>query len=96
MFDYLYILKDKKPVLCRNLAEWAQWFDKADRTVNYNIFIVGNNPVEISTVFAGIDGLFETRIFGGEHDGKTFISDDWEEAELTHEIAKEIIAGKRC
>lgn len=67
-----YILKDKKPVLCEDLIKWSKWFHDAERHVAGNTI----NGIRVSTVFLGLDHsyfedepiLFETMIFGGEHD----------------------------
>lgn len=68
-----YLLNEaNKPVLAKDVLEWAQWFETADR-------IVQQTNVDgwwVSTVFLGIDHqfgngpplLFETMIFN--HDGK--------------------------
>lgn len=70
-----YILDaDGKPVLCEDLMTWSKWFETADR----NIAKTEIGDVSISTVFLGLnhsfnDGppiVFETMVFGGEHDGE--------------------------
>lgn len=91
-----YILVDKKPVECENIIEWAKWFEKADRRVNATELPDG---VRVSTVFLGMDHsfmggpplLFETMIFGGEHDGYCERYSTWEEAETGHQKAIELI-----
>lgn len=69
-----YILDEEgKPVLVEDILEWAQWFEHADRTIAYDELEGGR----ISTVFLSVDHgffgshpiLWETMIFGGEHDG---------------------------
>ena len=67
-----YILVYGKPTPCDDLMAWAQWFEVADRIVQRDI--VGD--VAVSTVFLGMDHsfgqgapvLWETMIFGGQHD----------------------------
>lgn len=68
-----YILdEDGNPVEEPDLQRWAQWFETADRSVAVDV--VGD--VRVSTVFLGLDHsfgagpplLYETMIFGGEHD----------------------------
>ena len=68
-----YILDDNgNPVRCDDLIQWAAWYEKADRRVAKTK--VGD--VEVSTVFLALNHcwgggeplLFETMIFGGEHD----------------------------
>ena len=63
--------------------------DLQDRTVRRSEL---DNDVLISTVFLGIDHgyngvplLFETMIFGGEHDGYQERYSTWEEAEKGHQ-----------
>ena len=80
-----YILDaDGHPVLEPDLLKWAEWLETADRTVALDRFIgdAGAADVRVSTVFLGLDHsfplspgpsyapiLFETMVFGGEHDG---------------------------
>lgn len=56
------------PRECKNIQEWSQWFETADRIVGQNTF----GKIRISTVFIGIDHnchptgppiLWETAIF---------------------------------
>ncbi len=68
-----YILDEHgQAVPCHDLLEWARWLETAERHV-------GNDrigDVHVSTVFLGLDHsfgrpvpiLWETMIFGGEHD----------------------------
>lgn len=70
-----YILKDGKPVECKDLMEWATWMETspiADRVVGRDTV----NDVEVSTVFMGLNHnfsfyekgepiLYETMVFGG-------------------------------
>ena len=68
-----YIEINGKPQKVDDLMEWAKWFETADRVVRKTE--VGD--AQISTVFLGIDHsfvgglpvLYETMIFGGEHNG---------------------------
>lgn len=68
-----YILDENGDPKVVGLIEWGEWMEVADRTVAKSQ--VGE--VEVSTVFLGLDHnfgdgeplLFETMIFGGEHDG---------------------------
>lgn len=56
-----------------DLLTWARWFEKADRRIAQDFL---PNGVRVSTVFLGLNHsfrsgpplLFETMIFGGEHD----------------------------
>lgn len=94
-----YILKGKIPIRMRNVIEWAEWFETADRIVKKTK--VGN--VEVSTAFLSFDHqygdgpplLFETMIFGGERDEDMWRYTTWEEAEAGHgrvvaELLKEV------
>lgn len=70
-----YILdENSNPVLCTDLVEWGKWMQSADRHLADDTI----GDVRVSTVFLGLDHdysnngepiLFETMIFGGEHDG---------------------------
>ncbi len=88
MTTYNYILDGHKPIPCNDIIRWAEWFEKANRHVGKDT----ENNVEVSTVFLGIDHsfggrhpiLFETMIFGGEHDQEMDRYSTWEEAEEGH------------
>jgi hypothetical protein len=88
-----YILKGHETVPCDNLFEWAAWFEIADRRV----VETEKNGIRVSTVFLGLDHsfgrgkplLFETMIFGGEHDSYQDRYETWDEAEAGHRIACE-------
>jgi len=71
--DTLYILVDGKPVIEPSLFSWLTWFiDTNNRRIDYDAI----GDAHVSTVFLGIDHgfgsdrpvLFETMVFGGEHD----------------------------
>jgi hypothetical protein len=88
-----YVLDGHKAVPEPNLLKWAAWFEKADnRRVAYTEVSPG---VTVSTVFLGLDHgfggydgvlLFETMVFGGEHDGEMDRASTWEEAEEQHAV----------
>jgi hypothetical protein len=93
LIGHYYILVDKEPVPVDDVLEWARMFE-GDRHV-------GNTTIKdvvVSTVFLGIDHnfrpdgpplLFETMVFGGEHDQYQDRYSTWEEAERGHaEICK--------
>lgn len=90
-----YILKGKEAVPAKDLMEWAQWFEKADR----HVAVEHIGDIRISTVFLGIDHsfddgppmLFETMIFGGEHDEWQDRCSTWAEAEAMHKQAVELV-----
>lgn len=90
-----YILEGKTPVPVDDVLVWEEWFEKADRHVDKTEL---PNGVSVSTVFLGLDHgwngdieLFETMIFGGEHDGFQDRCSTWEEAEAMHKRAIELI-----
>jgi hypothetical protein len=92
-----YILKGHTPKKVDDLLEWAQWFEKADRTVDKTQI----GEVEVSTVFLGLDHsfggaiplLFETMIFGGDEDGYQERYSTWDEAVKGHQFACEKVIG---
>jgi len=91
-----YILEGKIAKPTTDLIQWAKWFEKANRYVRKTDLSDG---VSISTVFIGIDYsifgdkplLFETMIFGGQHDLFCKRYSTWEEAENGHEEAIKLI-----
>lgn len=84
-----YILKNKKPHLTYDHAEWLNFRETGDGVVLQET--IGDTFV--STVFLAIGFaldksdspiLFETMVFGGENDGHTRRYSTWEEAEIGH------------
>jgi hypothetical protein len=73
MSDY-YILKNGEPAKADNVLAWGRWFEGADEERRVAADEIGD--VRVSTVFLGLDHgygegppvLYETMIFGGEHD----------------------------
>lgn len=71
---FLYKLENGLPILCHDALEWGRWFEKEDRHVADDAIC----NARVSTVFLGIDlgdgrgepVLWETLVFGGEHDGE--------------------------
>jgi hypothetical protein len=86
-----YILDGHIPVRCDNLHIWALKFEDPNRQVRLD----KRNDVIVSTVFLGTDHsfgngpplLFETMIFGGEHNEYQERCGTWEQAEAMHERA---------
>ncbi len=84
-----YILDGKTPQHCTDLFKWGEWYETADRSVK----ITQIDDALISTVFLGLDRnldgatplLFETTVFGGEHDEEMCRYSTWDEAEAGHE-----------
>lgn len=98
----VFILKDKQPVKCPDILTWAEFMaDVPVRTVAKDILIVGNEPVEVSTVFCGISTnfygaplLFETMVFGGSNSHYTVRTASWEQASIAHnQVVEQIKAG---
>ena len=83
-----YILEGKKVVPCYDLYKWANWMKNADRKVASD----KKGGIMVSTIFLGLDHnfgqgeplLFETMVFGGEHDEDMDRYSTWEEAEEGH------------
>lgn len=80
------------------LLEWAQWFETAERHVADD----RRGDVRVSTVFLGLDHnfsgvgpplLYETMIFGGEHDGYQDRYATGREAKLGHAEALALVEG---
>lgn len=80
-----YILDKQTPVLCEDLAEWGEFMQSANRIVGKK----EKGGTRVSTVFLGLDHsfgegeplLFETMVFGGEHDQDGERYSTWQEAE---------------
>lgn len=92
-----YILKDKEPVECHSLIEWAKWFEEVDKRRVAQTNVNGSN---VSTVFLGLDHrfgsdglpvLFETMIFGGKYDDYQERCSTWGEAEAMHQKAVDLV-----
>jgi hypothetical protein len=96
---YTYILVDRKLVNCPNDNDWYVWFgNMKNRRVAKDV--IGDTI--ISTIFGGIDRsygrephpqVFETHIFGGEHDDWEEFSASWSEAETVHAKAVALVKG---
>ena len=86
--DGYYILKGRNPIKCTDLIEWTKQLGTKDRKVQLSQF----GEVKVSTVFLGLDHsfgvgeplLFETMIFGGEHDSYQKRYSTWDEAVKGH------------
>lgn len=96
MDNYYYILENKKPKVCNDIIEWGKWFNNRENKIVKQTTI---QDVKVSTVFLGIDHsfiggtpiLFETMIFGGEHDDFQERYTTWEEAIEGHRKACELV-----
>lgn len=98
MSDF-YILDGHRPIKT-NLETWARWIEGADphrRVVETYV-----DDICVSTVFLGLDHsfnhgppmIFETMIFGGEHDEKQWRYSTWDEAVAGHDRAVRLVRGK--
>lgn len=93
---HLYILEGKEPKPVNDVLEWARWYETSDRIVKKTEL---PDSIRISTVFLAIDSgifndkplVFETMIFGGEHDGFQERYTTWDEAEAGHQKAIELV-----
>jgi hypothetical protein len=82
-----YILNGKIAVPCEDIMEWAKHSPLGTRVAE----TIRDN-VRVSTVFLGLDlqwsngppMIFETMVFGGEHDEHQDRCSTWDEAEAMH------------
>jgi hypothetical protein len=100
----LYVLggrEGRTPISEPDTLRWAMWYEEADRCVAQT----GNGDRLVSTVFLGLDHnygrarggpprLFETLVFGGEHDRVGTRYSTWDEAEAEHRRHCELVFGK--
>jgi len=93
-----YMLKDKKVEEVPDYLVWAKWFENFDTSIK----ITTVNDILVSTVFLSLDHspasdepiLFETMIFGGDHDGYQKRYSTYNEAVQGHdEICKLAFEG---
>lgn len=98
-----YILVDGVITPCEDLMEWSKWMTIGDRIIQRDNLIIKDVKVRVSTVFLGIDHsfmsagppiLFETMIFGGEHDQYQERYCTRDEAIQGHLIALEMVRLK--
>ena len=84
-----YLDENHNPIAEPDILKWAERFEAMDRRVARTVI----NDVAISTVFLSVDHnfggggrpvLFETMIFGGEHDEEMERHETWEQAEAGH------------
>lgn len=98
--------ENRNPVLIGDAIEHVRWIAEYDvngrdwRRVDQSFMIdKEGDSITVSTVFLGLDHnygigppvLFETMIFGGEHDGYQERYCTWDEAVEGHEVAKKLI-----
>lgn len=91
-----YILEGHTPKKVDDIIEWARSVGSRE---NWRVNETKIGEVRISTVFLGLDHqygdgppiLFETMIFGGDHDEFCNRYSTWEEAEHGHQDAVEMV-----
>lgn len=93
-----YILSESgNPIPEPDLLKWADWFGKFE---NRRLCLTKRGKVEVSTIFLGLDHdfsfqgppvLWETMVFGGEHDGEMNRYCTREEALKGHENMVRIV-----
>jgi len=97
-----YILNEKKEPVPAEMMEAAKWLNSGkERDSNRRVAKTQIGDVDISTVFLGLDHqfgdgpplVFETMIFGGEHDGDQWRYSTWDEAMKGHEDAVKLVSG---
>lgn len=96
-----YKLEGKTPVPC-SMEEFIEWQAELLRTTGKRVVHVKDihlvDGTRVSTVFLAFDHgmwsekpiLFETMIFGGDHDGYQERYSTWDEAEIGHAYAVEL------
>ena len=93
-----YILKNKKIIEVDSIYEWAASGGSHKRVAFDNF-----GDVDVSTIFTGLDMrynsegaplVFETMIFGGEHDQYQKRHTTYEEAEAGHMKACELVKSQ--
>lgn len=97
-----YILnKEGQPEPCPDTIQWGQWMQSAHRSIAHTII---DDGIFVSTVFLGIDHnflgsgppiLWETMIFGGQHDQYQDRYTSKEDALKGHEIAVNLASTKQ-
>lgn len=79
------------PVPCPDLMKWAMWFEKHENRIVEQTMV---GKIKVSTVFFGLGSsifsdspnplLFETMVFGGDHDLERERYRTWLGAESGH------------
>jgi len=95
MNNDFYILVGKTPKKVSDVKEWGTFYRKENsRKVKFDELMIDGEKVHVSTVFLALDHafgnhgpvLFETMIFGGQHDEFQERYHTYEEAEDGHWI----------
>lgn len=97
-----YILNENKEPVPADVTEAAKWLypDKEGKGDNRRVAQTIIGDVNISTVFLGLDHqfgdgpplVFETMIFGGEHNEDQWRYSTWGEAMKGHEAAVRLVS----
>jgi hypothetical protein len=99
-----YILDGQRTVPVKDVLEWGEWFETADRIIKSDMI----QGVHVSTVFLGLDHgcgwfdpqpgckplLFETMVFGGEMDMYQQRYSTWKGAEYGHDKVVQLVRDK--
>ena len=95
-----YILDGHTPVAA-DLMTWAKWLET--KREEKHVGLTEKDGVKVSTVFLGLNHewnegmpplLFETMIFGGEHDEYQERCSTWKQAEEMHTTACKLAFGE--
>lgn len=92
---YLYVLKDKIPVVAETFEEWYEFINSEHRVIQQD----NVDEIFVSTVFLGISVLFhsnnpmffETMIFGREPDNYQERYNTYDEAVAGHQKALDMV-----
>jgi hypothetical protein len=95
MGEYYKLNPDHSVTPISDPMEWARMFEDIDTRRVDETYL--NDDIRVSTVFLGLDHsfghgpplIFETMIFGGEHDQAQWRYSTWEQAVKGHRIAVE-------
>jgi len=93
-YDF-FILVGRRPVWIKKIMHWGLWMQYARNRILKQTHLP--DGVKVSTVFLGLNHnfgnrspvLFETMIFGGDHDGDQWRYYDYEDAIKGHQNAIE-------
>lgn len=102
-----WILRGHTPVPARDVLEWGFFFERIEnRRVAHDVIQQPeSDPVQVSTVFMGLDHnwsnsgppiLFEPRVFGGPLDGEMYRYPTWDAAAAGHKLLVDetVLEGK--
>lgn len=98
MSDWYVLDDNNNAVKAPDMLTGARFMENTERR---RVGATEKNGVRVSTVFLGLDHswvpgqplLFETMIFGGDHDGHQTRCTTWAEAEQMHAEACELAFG---